>query len=120
VAWHVLGAVLRSLRDRLPLGLAVHLGAQLPLLVRGTYYEQWRPSEEPLKLRSLEEFLEHVSGDLGKTRPVNVPAAVRSVFQVLNHHVDPNQVEKVREALPKDIRAIWPTGAPGGGARTAA
>src|SRR2546423_5270300 len=27
VAWHALGAVLRALRDRLPLGLAVHLGA---------------------------------------------------------------------------------------------
>jgi uncharacterized protein (DUF2267 family) len=35
VAWHVLGAVLRPLRDRLPLELAAHLGAQLPVLVRG-------------------------------------------------------------------------------------
>ena len=36
VAWHVLGTVLRAVRDRIPLELAVHLGAQLPLLVRGT------------------------------------------------------------------------------------
>jgi uncharacterized protein (DUF2267 family) len=35
VAWHVLGAVLRTLRDRVPLQVAVHLGAELPLLVRG-------------------------------------------------------------------------------------
>ena len=35
VAWHALGAVLRALRDRLPLGLAAHLGSQLPILVRG-------------------------------------------------------------------------------------
>ena len=41
VAWHVLGAVLRAVRDRVPLELAVHLGAQLPLLIRGTYYDQW-------------------------------------------------------------------------------
>ena len=33
VAWHILGAVLRVLRDRLPLDDAAHLGAQLPLLV---------------------------------------------------------------------------------------
>src|SRR5262245_36403346 len=39
-AWHVLGAVLHALRDRLPPGLAAHLGAQLPLLVRGLYYDQ--------------------------------------------------------------------------------
>jgi len=37
----VLGAVLHALRDRLQIGLAVHLGAQLPLLVRGLYYDQW-------------------------------------------------------------------------------
>lgn len=32
LAWHALGAVLRTVRDRVPLNLAVHLGAQLPLL----------------------------------------------------------------------------------------
>jgi len=48
VAWHVLTAVLHALRDRLPVGLAVHLGAQLPLLVRALYYDQWRPSEQTL------------------------------------------------------------------------
>src|SRR5215204_2623125 len=53
LAWHVLGSVLRTLRDRIPLGLAAHLGAQLPILVRGVYYDQWRPSEQPLKWRSL-------------------------------------------------------------------
>src|SRR4051794_2580803 len=43
VAWHVLSAVLRTLRDRMPIDLAAHLGSQLPLLVRGTYYDQWMP-----------------------------------------------------------------------------
>jgi uncharacterized protein (DUF2267 family) len=61
VAWHVLGAVLHALRDRPQIGLAVHLGAQLPLLVRGLYYDQWRPSEQTLKQRSAEQFLDHVS-----------------------------------------------------------
>ena len=37
VAWHVLGAVIRALRNPLPLDLAAHFGAELPLLVRGTY-----------------------------------------------------------------------------------
>ena len=39
LAWHVLAAVLRTIRDRVPINLAAHLGAQLPLLVRGTYYD---------------------------------------------------------------------------------
>jgi len=95
VAWHVLGAVLHALRDRLQIGLAVHLGAQLPLLVRGLYYDQWHPSEQTLKQRSAAQFLDHVT------------------FQVLNHYLDPHQVEKVRQALPESVRALWPTGAEG-------
>ncbi len=111
LAWHVLGAVLRTLRDRMTLGLAVHLGAQLPLLVRGLYYDQWRPSEQ-LKWRSVDEFLEHVSQNLGDVRPVNVREATRAVFRVLNHYVDPNQIANVREALSEPVRALWPgTGA---------
>lgn len=42
-AWRVMGAVLRATRDRLPLELAVHLGARMLLLVRGANYDQWMP-----------------------------------------------------------------------------
>jgi uncharacterized protein (DUF2267 family) len=108
IAWHALGAVLHTLRDRLPLGLAVHFGAQLPLLVRGLYYDQWRPSEQPLKLRSAEEFLDHVANGLTGIRPVNVRDATQAVFAVLGHYVNPDQVDKVREALPEHVRALWP------------
>jgi uncharacterized protein (DUF2267 family) len=108
VAWHVLGAVLRTLRDRLTIGLGAHLAAQLPLLVRGAYYDQWHPSEQPLKLRSADEFLEHISQGLRGIRPVNVRIATQSVFQVLSRHLEPHQVEKVREALTEDIRTLWP------------
>jgi uncharacterized protein (DUF2267 family) len=47
LAWHVLGAVLRAIRDRLPVDLAAHFGSQLPILVRGTYYDQFRPADLP-------------------------------------------------------------------------
>lgn len=108
VAWHVLGAVLRALRDRLPIGVAAHLGALLPLLVRGAFYAEWKPGE-PLKLRSAEEFLEHVAQGLAGTRPVNARKAASAVFRVLNHYVDPNEIAHVREALPENIRALWVT-----------
>ena len=108
VAWRALGAVLHALRDRLQIGLAVHLGAQLPLLVRGLYYDQWHPTDQMLKQRSAEAFLDHVTQGLGGIRPVNVRDATRSVFRVLNHYLDPNQIEKVKQALPENVRTIWP------------
>jgi uncharacterized protein (DUF2267 family) len=111
VAWHVLGAVLRALRDRLPMELSAHLAAQLPLLVRGLYFDQWRPSEQPAKSRTREEFFERVAADLKSTRPVKLEQAVRAVFRVINHRLDPGQVQNVREALPQPLQTLWPDAA---------
>jgi uncharacterized protein (DUF2267 family) len=113
-AWHVLGAVMRSLRDRLPPGLSAHLSAELPLLVRGSYFDQWRPAAENLKTRSLAEFLERVSDGLRDTKPIGSLDAVRTVFAVLERHLDRGQSQKVRQALPEEIRALWPDGAASG------
>lgn len=111
VAWHLLGAVLRSLRDRLPPELAAHLGAQLPLLVRGTYYDQYRPGHASERLHTEHEFLTYVASELRGIRPINVREATRSVLRVLSHHVTPELVEKVQRSLPEPIRNLWP--APG-------
>jgi uncharacterized protein (DUF2267 family) len=107
VAWHVLGAVLRTLRDRVPLQVAVHLGAELPLLVRGLYYDQWRASDQPERYRTRDEFLGRVAEQLRATRPIDPADATRAVFGVLNRHVPEGQLRKVREALPEDVRALW-------------
>jgi hypothetical protein len=40
----VLRAFLHTLRDRLTVNGAVHLAAQSSELLRGVYYENWRPS----------------------------------------------------------------------------
>ena len=107
-AWHVLGAVLRTLRDRLPLGLAAHLGAQLPLLIRGAYYDQFRPGHDVERLSTEDEFLTYVTSQFGDIRPVNVRKATRRVLSVLGRHVTPGLAENVRNALPGHIRTLWP------------
>ena len=113
VAWHVLGAVLRSLRGRLPLDDAAHLGAQLPLLVRGLYYDQWHAPSAIHKERHQEEFLARVQDGLRDTRPVNVQEAVRAVFAVLAKHIAKGQADKTARVLPAEIRALWPASAGG-------
>jgi len=106
-AWHVLGAVLHALRDRLPADLSAHLGAELPLVIRGLYYDQYKPSQQPDVTRSLDAFLERVQEGLKMIRPVDSRDATRSVFRVIAHRVDLGQSAKVRDALPKDIQALW-------------
>ncbi|RXH04872.1 DUF2267 domain-containing protein [Bradyrhizobium vignae] len=106
-SWRVTTAVLHAIRDRLPVELAAHLGSQLPLLVRGAYYDQFRPSAMPSWVRSLEEFLQLIAEKLKFGRPVDTEDAARAVFNVLSRHLTAGQIEKVREALPEDVRAIW-------------
>lgn len=106
-AWHILGAVLRTLRDRLPLGLAAHLGAQLPLVVRGAYYDQFRPGHAPEKFHTFDEFVERVGDESRGVRSVDVRAATLCVFAMLDRHITPEQLDKVRRALPESVRRHW-------------
>ena len=107
-AWHVLGAVLRAVRDRIPLELAVHLGSQLPLLVRGLYYDQWHASGRmDKKPRSLDAFLEPIREQLAQIRPIDASNVTQAVFRILSRHANPGQIEKVKHALPGEVQAIW-------------
>ena len=107
LAWHALGSVLHAVRDRLPLQLAAHLGAQLPLLVRGLYYEQWHVGAQPSRWHTLEDFLAVVAEGLRGAREVSVRDAASSVLLMLSEHIDPGQLHKVIDALPHDVRAYW-------------
>lgn len=121
LAWRLLGATLRAVRDRLPVDLAAHLGAQLPILIRGAYYDQFRPSAMPRRERSLDEFLAVIASDLSMARPVDVREGAQAVLAALARHADPGQVAKVRDSLPEPIRAFWRTELQeaGAGARSA-
>lgn len=107
LAWKVLSTVLHKLRDRLPTDLSAHLAAQLPLLVRGVYYDQYEPSVQPARPATAEDFVHEVNGWLVDARPVDARDAVAAVFAVLTHHLAPGIIEKARNALPADIRDLW-------------
>jgi uncharacterized protein (DUF2267 family) len=107
LAWKVLSTVLHKLRDRLPVDLAAHLGAQLPLLVRGAYYDQYEPARQPIDCDTPEEFSAEVAEWLTDGRPVDPDEAIRAVFEVLERHLSPGMLTKIRAALPKGIRIFW-------------
>jgi len=81
-AYRLLKAVLHALRDWLQINDSVHFAAQLPELLRGVYYEQWRPAIVPVKKRSKADFLARVEESF-KADPIDNPAqAVLAVFSV--------------------------------------
>ena len=101
-----LRAVLHALRDRLPPEVAVHLGAQLPMLIRGFYYEGWHMAGKPTKDRSVQEFSEHVSKELPPQFPVDALTAGRGVFEVLWEKLDPGEFAKLMDHLPASLRTL--------------
>jgi uncharacterized protein (DUF2267 family) len=114
-AYRLLKSVLHALRDWLQLNEAVDLGAQLPTLLRGIYYEQWRPSATPVRTRSKAAFLARVDEDFQNDPLPNTAQAVMAVFELLSKKVTAGEIEQVRHALPEDLRTIWaePYAAPG-------
>ena len=108
LACNVLKATLHALRDRIGPENAIHLGAQLPILVRGIYYDGWQFAQTPGKERHKEEFFDYVDGDVFRGLGVDVEMGVRSVFEVMCQRMDPGEVEKVIRLLPKELQALWP------------
>jgi uncharacterized protein (DUF2267 family) len=106
-----LRATLHALRDRLPMEEAVHLGAQLPMLVRGFYYEGWRPVQELIKMHR-EEFLLRVEEQLtGGAAELDPEVVVQAIFQILSRRISRGEIEQVEQTLPKDLRDLWPESA---------
>lgn len=106
-AWNLLTAVLHEIRDRLPLELAVHLGAQLPLLVRGAYYDRFDPARRPAACDRPDQFLAAIVERLDGTRSADAEAAVAAVFALLDRHLSEGHLARIRSALPKGLCIAW-------------
>lgn len=106
-AYRIMRAVLMALRDRMTVEEATDLGAQLPMLVRGFYYEGWNPSKTPTRERNLQAFLNHVAENLQEPTDGSPEDATRAVFRLLQRHVTPGEIEDVKTSLPKDVQRLW-------------
>jgi uncharacterized protein (DUF2267 family) len=107
-AYLALRTVLHALRDRLTVEEAIQLGAQLPMLVRGFYYEGWTLKKKPHKERHKEQFLDHVREAFRDDVTVNPQQVVRAVFRVLQRHTSPGEIDDVKHVMPKSLQELWP------------
>lgn len=111
-AYLALRAVLHTLRDHLTVAQVAQLGAQLPIFVRGVYYEGWVPSHASVRERDKKSFLDHVYQAFA-TDPFLLPGeepeeVVRAVLTVLQRHVSQGEISDVKGILPEKLRALWP------------
>jgi uncharacterized protein (DUF2267 family) len=106
-AYAAIRAVLHALRDRLTVEEAADLAAQLPLIVRGLYYEGWRPAGKPVRERKKSEFLAHVTAALPREMDGDVERIVHAVFRLLEDRVTGGEIRDVKATLPEALRELW-------------
>ncbi|HEY5622272.1 MAG TPA: DUF2267 domain-containing protein [Gammaproteobacteria bacterium] len=107
-AYAALRAVLHALRDRLPADEAVDLAAQMPMLIRGFFFEGWHPANKPRKYRHKEEFLEQIEKETRWLHGEELERTVTAVFAVLSSRIEGGETQQVRDMLPSDLRELWP------------
>ena len=108
LAYLCLRATLHALRDRLTVEEVAELAAQLPMLVRGFYYEGWDPTDKPLRERRKEEFLARLERRSRREGRIDPEQVARAVFAVLAMRISEGEIEGVKHVLPAHIRDIWP------------
>ena len=107
-AYSTLRAVLHALRDRIGPESAAHLGAQLPMLLRGLFYEGWDPTGKPSKERHEADFLAHIACELPRTDAAEVEQGVRAALDVLSKRIDRRTAVKLAAMFPLELRKLWP------------
>jgi uncharacterized protein (DUF2267 family) len=105
-ALRALRVVLHALRDRLGVDEVAHLGAQLPQLVRGVYYEGWHPAGKPFRMHR-EEFLDTIQSGLCNDPVLESLDVARAVLKTLSQHISPGEFKKILGCLPNDLRDLW-------------
>ncbi|ADI05437.1 hypothetical protein SBI_02316 [Streptomyces bingchenggensis BCW-1] len=106
-SYAALRSVLHHLRDRLPVDEAVQFGAQLPTLLRGVYYDGWRPAHTPVKMNS-EEFFRRVRADFPYAIEGDTEQLVRTVLQALERHVSEGEWNDLKARLPSSLASVMP------------
>lgn len=103
-----LRATLHAIRDHLSTDEVAHLGAQLPLAIRGLYYEGWNPKDVVKRPRNKQEFFDAVHREVqGHPELADIEKTIRVTLSVLGKHITHGEMKQVVQHLPAGIRELW-------------
>jgi uncharacterized protein (DUF2267 family) len=105
-----LRSALHALRDHLPMNDALFLGQQLPMLLRGSYFEHWNPADNPRELSSQDSFFSTLSIYLARDGEATSPAeaVMRAVFRFFERKAAEGEIKDIRSILPPVLQDLWP------------
>jgi uncharacterized protein (DUF2267 family) len=104
-AWRILKADLQVLRDQLTIDEAAQFGAQLPLVLRGAFYEGFDPGRQQ-KVRHREEFIALFAERANLSDSTDAERALGAATSALSSHVTPGELDDLIAQLPSDLRSV--------------
>lgn len=104
-AYNALRGVLQTLRDRLTLEETAHFASQLPLLMRGIFYQEWDPTRIPIKMNK-EAFLQKIAERANLHDWEHIEQITKIILQAIKTYVNEGEIEDVKHILPKDIASL--------------
>ncbi|SCG74078.1 DUF2267 domain-containing protein [Micromonospora inositola] len=106
-SYAALRTVLHLLRDRLPVQESVEFAQQLPILVRGIYFDGWDPQNVPVKLNR-DDFLYEVRQGFPYDVEGGTERVVQVVLDTLRQHVTQGEWQDVKSQMPQDLGRMIP------------
>lgn len=108
-ALRLMRVILHRIRDHLLVDEVAQLSAQLPVMIRGFFFEGWVPKDTPIKERHGKQFIAFISYQMSDTVEYRGHKDIKCVFDLLNARISRGEVEDIRASLLQDLRDLWPT-----------
>ena len=105
-SYRVLRAFLHTLREGLTVGESADLAAQLPVVIRGMYFQDWRPHRGIRRFGDRSEFLRRFAREAQIESEADVEYAASAALATLRRHVSPGEVGGILHELPPDVREL--------------
>lgn len=106
-AYQAVRAVLHALRDRLPIDLEAHLAAELPLFLKGVFFEGWSPARVPIKMHR-EEFIQYIRQNfIFDVHDDGIEEVIRKVGKRVFEIVGPDETKNILQALSPEIAELF-------------
>jgi uncharacterized protein (DUF2267 family) len=106
-AYAALIAALHALRDCLKRDEAIYLGAGLPVLLRGLYYEGWHGGHgATTNKRDL--FLARIHDSVHRDPAIDPEQVARATLALLTERLPAAEIEDAKAATPHELHNLWP------------
>lgn len=110
----LLRAVLHTIRDRISISESLDLLAQLPMMLKALYVEQWKYHEKPpLDYSDIDGFKDAVKREqekMGEQKfdwPESTEDLAKIVLASLRKYITDGQAIHVMDQMPKEVKEIF-------------